>query len=546
MTNKKEKDNSPLLSVKNLSKSFGLLSVIRKINFEIYPGEVVGIAGSTGSGKSVLVMLLAGLYGPDEGKISFKNKPLIAQYDARKLGIGVIHQQPTLEEDFDITSNIFLGNEIKKLEWMGILSRLDRESMDQQARRLINELGMEIPNLQQSISNLSGEQRQMIAIARVMTYDTSLLVVDINTLSLRYSYQQKLLDLIQQWRNAGISVLFSSNDLDSLLGVTDRILILNQGKLVIDQRTDEINREDVIKQLLGVGDQEIGHYIEWDFDTYDHYRNHIEKLSYHRMLLEKELASEGTLNRQLTEQLVEQFESLDRTNQELREAQKRLLTEREYERKHLARELHDQIIQDMLGINYELEDFEMQPNLSLDFRKNINKVRGLICELIDDLRIICGDLRPPTIDSLGLRAALQSLSKDWSERTGIKLDFNLDKKIPRLPEDIELSIFRIIQEGLNNIWKHAGASNAKVILEQTSPRILRISICDNGRGIKKEMDFSKLPHQGHYGLLGISERVTALSGRMILDQDLEEGFQIVIEIPHPRENESSKTQITNS
>ena len=545
LINKKEKDKSPLLSVKNLSKSFGLLSVIHKINFEIHPGEVVGIAGSTGSGKSVLVMLLAGLYAPDEGEITFKNSRLNGQFDARKLGIGIIHQQPTLEEDFDITSNIFLGNEIKKQEWMGILSRLDRESMDQRARLLINELGLEISSLRQSVSNLSGEQRQMIAIARVMTYNTNLVIVDINTLSLRYSYQQRLLDLIQQWRDAGISVLFSSNDLDNLLGVTDRILILNQGKIAIDQRTDEINREDVIKQLLGVGDQEIGHYLEWDFDTYNHYQSHIEKLSYHRMLLEKELASEGTLNRQLTEQLVEQFESLDRTNHELREAQKRLLTEREYERKHLARELHDQIIQDMLGINYELEDFEMQADLPLDFKKNINKVRSLICELIDDLRIICGDLRPPTIDSLGLRAALQSFSHDWSERTGIKLDFNLDKDIPRFPEDMELSIFRIIQEGLNNIRKHAGASDANVILEHTFPRILRISIGDNGRGIKKELDFSKLSHQGHYGLLGISERVAALSGRMILDQDLEKGFQIVIEIPHPRVNETSKTPITN-
>ena len=534
---KRNKKFSQLLSVRNLSKSFGLLSVIRDINFEIHPGEVVGLAGSTGSGKSVLVMLLAGLSAPDKGEITFKNKRLIWPFDAHKLGIGVIHQQPTLEENFDITSNIFLGNEIKKRKWMGFFSPLDREEMDRQASHLLEELGIEVSSLRQKVANLSGEQRQMIAIARIMTYDTSLLIVDINTLSLSYRYQQRLLDLIQQWRNKGIAVLFSSNDLDDLLCVIDRILILNQGKIVVDQRADEIDKEDIVKQLLGSSDQAITQYIEWDFDSYDHMLNHVEKLSYHRMLLEKELASEGTLNRQLTEQLVQQFQILDHTNQELREAQKRLLTEREHERKHLARELHDQIIQDLLGINYELEDFGLRKNLSPNLKKNLVDVRNVIRELVDNLRQICGDLRPPTIDSLGLRAALQSYTQDWSERTGIEIFFNLDEKIARLPEDIELSIFRIIQEGLNNIWKHAKASRVDIQIEQTSPRLLRINICDNGQGVDEDLDFSKLADEGHYGLLGISERVATFGGRMHIDQDLDQGFQLVIEITHPRMGE---------
>ncbi len=526
----KKKKYSQLLSVRNLSKSFGSLSVIRDINFEIYPGEVVGLAGSTGSGKSVLVMLLAGLYAPDKGAIIYKDMRLNWPFDTHKLGIGIIHEKPTLEEDFDISSNIFLGNEIKKHKWMGVFSRLDFEEMDLQANRLLDVLGLEVPSLHQKASNLSGEQRQLIAIARVMTYDTNLMIVDINTLSLSYQYQQRLLDLIQQWRNKGMAVLFSSNDLDDLLFVTDRLLILNHGRIVVDQRTDEIDREDVVKQLLGSSDKTLTQNIEWDFDSYDH----IRKLSYHRMLLEKELASEGTLNRQLTEQLVQQFQILDDTNQKLREAQKRLFTKREYERKHLARELHDQIIQDLLGLNYELENLGLKKNLSQNLQKNLMGVRSGIREMIDNLRRICGDLRPPTIDSLGLKAALQSYTQDWSERTGIEIFFQLNKKISRLPEDIELSIFRIIQEGLNNVWKHANASKVDIQLEQTSPRMLRINIHDNGQGINEDLDFSKLSDEGHYGLIGISERVDTLGGRMHIDQDLDQGYQLVIEIPHPR------------
>ena len=102
----------PLLRVNNVSKSFGTLPVIHQVSFAVQPGEVVGLAGSIGSGKSVLVMLLAGLYEPNEGEIFFANKRLSWPFTAQKLGIGVIHQRPTLADRLDVVSNIFLGNEI--------------------------------------------------------------------------------------------------------------------------------------------------------------------------------------------------------------------------------------------------------------------------------------------------------------------------------------------------------------------------------------------------------------------------------------------------
>jgi signal transduction histidine kinase len=526
--------SSTLLNVKNLWKSFGELKVVRGLNFTIQPGEVIGLSGSTGSGKSVLVMLLAGLYAPDMGQIVFKGKNLAWPYDANKLGIGVIHQRPTLEEGFDITSNIFLGNEIKHSKLFGLFSRIDREEMDRQARVILKYLGVDFISLREKVANLSGEQRQMIAIARVMTYPVDLVIIDVTTLSLRYPFQRKLLELIQHWREQNVAVIFSSNDLDHLFSITDRLIILNQGRKVVDERTDLISRETVFKHLLGAPDATGNDLITWDFDSFDYIRENFEKLSYHRMLLEKELASEGTLNRQLTEQLVDQFKVLDQTNRELRSAQKRLFSERESERKFLARELHDQIIQDLLGINYQLEDMGTQREISAHIAKYLVEVRGGIRELVDDLRRICGDLRPPTIDSLGLRAALQSFTQEWCQRTGIDLTLEMDSQVARLPEEIELPVFRIVQEGLNNVWKHAKATEVKIDLLHTSPRMLRISIQDNGCGVDKDLDLASLAAEGHYGLLGISERVANLSGRIHIDRSQEKGFHLVVEIPHPR------------
>lgn len=506
-----------LLKVQQISKSFGTLPVIQNVNFSVNSGEVVGLTGSTGSGKSVLMMLLAGLYEPDSGQIYFKGKRLNWPFSAKNLGIGVIHQRSTLVEQFDVIGNIFLGNEIGHPDSMGILRRLDQHEMQDKAMQLLNRLDLKVNSLHEIVYNLSGEQRQMISIARVLTFPTSLIIIDEPTVSLSYPNQQKLLELIQDWRQNGVAVLFSSNNLDHLFAVTDRIIILQGGSIKADLHTDETNREEVVNYLLGTGkNQELAPSI-WDFNSYDRVREYTEKLRYHQILLEKDLAAEGSLNRQLAEQLAAQLQALDQTNLALRDAQRRLLSEREEERKHLARELHDQIIQDLLSVNYDLEEIATRQTISTDLETDLATVRQSIRELVGNLRVICGTLRPPTIDSLGLGAALQSYLHDWHQRTGIDFSMNMDENLGRLPESIELSIFRIVQEGLNNVWRHAEASHVSVELRHTSPRTLMISIQDDGKGFLDAPDLTELSTQGHYGLMGISERVSLLGGRMHLE-----------------------------
>ena len=523
-----------LLRVINLSKSFGSLPAIQQVSFEIQSGEVVGLTGSIGSGKSVLAMLIAGLYDPTEGEIYFANKRLNWPYTAKSLGISVIHQRATLNDQFDVVSNVFLGNEIGWPTGLGRLGILDHYRMVQETIRILAQLGMDVNSIHEKVINLSGEQRQMIAIARVLTHPARMVIIDEPTVLLSYPYQQRLLGLIQSWRQQGVAVLFSSSNLDHLFAVTDRIIILDQGCKAADLRTDETTREVVVSLLLGRADSQKPSPAIWDFDSYDRIRAHAEKMRYHQMLLGKNLANDDILQRQLIEQLTEQVQSLDQANLALLEAQRRLLSEREQERKHLARELHDQIIQDLLSVNYELEEMKTEESILPGLANDLSDVHQGIRELIDSLRRMCGDLRPLTIDSLGLGAALQSYTRDWSVRTGIKVSLNLDANFGRLPEAAELSIFRIVQEWLNNVWRHAQASCVQVSLLHSSPRMLMVSLRDDGLGLAEDIDMYSLAANGHYGLIGIGERVAILGGRFRLQRLPEGGSLLLVEIPHPR------------
>jgi signal transduction histidine kinase len=524
----------PLLTVQNLTKQFGTLTVVQDISFVIYPGEVVGLAGRNGAGRSAMIQILAGLYAPDKGRIFLENQPLHFPYEIRNAGIRFIHQEPELVGDLDVTSNIFLGQELT-WPWIDRWLKIPyQRRMKEEAARLLDRLGAHIPALDEIVRNLSGERRQLVAIAQAMVRPSKLIVVDDPTRWLTYPYQQKMLDLIQEWQAEGTAVLFSSNNLDHLFAVTDRILVLREGQVVADRRTDETTREEVVSALVGMVGRQQRTPVLWALDSYRRSRRQTETLRHNQALLERDLVAQDVLNQQLVEQLAQQVAALDSANLALQDAQRRLLTEREEERKHLARELHDQVIQDLLSLNYELEEIGENLPEPLELNEAISEVRQSIRVLIEDLRRVCGDLRPPTIDSLGLGAALQSLTRHWFERTGIEVELEMDVNFGRLPEALELSIFRIVQEGLNNVWKHAGASSVQVTLQHTSPRMLLISLADNGQGLPRAFDLADLSQDGHYGLLGISERVALLGGRLHVQNMNQGGLLLQVEIPHPR------------
>jgi signal transduction histidine kinase len=523
-----------LLKAIDISKSFGTLPVIRNVSLEISPGEVVGIAGQSGAGKSALTMLLTGFLTPDEGKLFLEGQQLRWPFNGRALGIEVIHQHPDLAEDLDVSSNVFLGNEIGWSLGDDWLKFPNRRRMAKETVRILTQLGANLEDPHEIVANLSSEQRQLIAIARVMVNPSKLIIVDNPTLALSYSYQHKLLSLIESWQQQGIAVLINSDNPDHLLAVTDRIIVLRNGRCDNEFQTDDTNREEVVAAMVGTIDRQQLTPILWALDSYYRAREQAEKLSQRQAMLEKGLASGEMINRQFISQLANQIDALDQVNAALQNAQRRLLTELEQERKGLAREIHDQVIQDMLGVNYRLEEIESYDNLAPAVRNELSSLQDRIRTLVDDLRDICGNLRPPTIDSLGLGPAIGSYARDWTRRSGIPVTLDLDPELGRLPEAIELSIFRIVQEGLNNVHKHSGASESRVELRRTLPRTLMLSVSDNGQGVDGDFDLTMLPESGHYGLLGISERVVLLGGRLKLQNNEDGGLLLQVEIPHPR------------
>jgi signal transduction histidine kinase len=525
----------------NLSKYFGTLPALRQIDFQIKAGEVVGLTGRSGSGKTALVNILSGISAPSEGDVYIGGQRMHWPFSALSQSVTVISQQPILAEQLDITTNIFLGKEIGWPSVGGWLRIPNRRRMDKQASEVLAELGANFSDLRQQAKNLSSEERQLVSIARALLHPVKLIIIDEPTQQLSYAYQQRLLTLIRLWQQQGAAILFSSNNLDHLFAVCDRIVVLRQGQSVADMQVDAVGREEVVAALVGTKDRTQITPIMWSLESYYRAREQTEQLGHRQEMLEQNLAAHDSLTNQLIEQLAIQIEALDSANLALQNAQRRLLTEREQERKSLARELHDQVIQDMLGVNYQLEEIEaeaLQPQIS----ENIADVRLSIRGLVDDLRRICGNLRPPTIDSLGLGPALQSFSRDWASRSGIYVDLVLDSQLARLPEALELSIFRIVQEGLNNVRKHAQASSVRIELRHNSPRSLIISIADDGKGMPTNFDLASLANNGHYGLLGISERVALLEGRLHVQNLPNGGLLIQVEVPHPRVEIDSQAQ----
>jgi signal transduction histidine kinase len=522
-----------LFECRSLAKCFGSLNALDNISFQIAAGEVVGLVGRSGAGKSVLSQVLAGLIKPSSGTLLMAGRTIQWPQTARKHGIVVVPQQPVLAERLDITANLFLGTEPGRAQWLGWLRIPDQQRMDARAHELLAQLDLQIDSLRTPVSQLSSEQRQLITIARAMASPARMIVLDEPSELLSYGYQQRLLALIRNWQQQGIAVLFASSSLDHIFAITDRIMVLNEGRKVLDARTDTLSRETVVAASIGQNEHQQLTPIIWALEGYYTAREQAERLRLQQRRLERDLAAQDTLNQQLIKQLAEQVKSLDQANQALQDAQRRVLTEREDERKLLARELHDQVIQDLLSLNFQIEELENEHDPPVQTAE-LDAIRASVRALVDDVRRICRNLRPPTIDSLGLGAALQSFVRDWSQRSGIAVTLTIDPSIQRLPEELELSIFRIVQEGLANVRKHAQAHSVNINLTSTSLRSLGITIADDGHGIRNDFDLATLAQSGHYGLLGISERVALLRGKLRIHNQPSSGLVIEAEIPHPR------------
>ena len=521
-----------LLSVNNLTRYFGSVPALVDVNFSIAPGEVLGVVGQRGSGKSTLFHLLAGAIQPTAGEIHVEGRRVgfRTPKDAQTYGIETVYQLPPVADNLSVMENVFLGRELARTRRLGILPRWGE--MLVKARELFDALGMP-PNLVfANPRNLSEEQRQLIALARAFCRPFRILLLDDALASLSFSRQQILLTRIQDLARQGVAIIVSSDDLNQIFRVSDRVLVLYQGTQVALRPASETTPREVVELIVGSNRQERVTPVIWAFENYHAAQQQAEELRLAQQSLRQSLEAQASLNRQLIQRLGDQLRALDHLNLALQEANRRLMTEREEERKALARELHDEVIQDLLSFNYQLEASESEL-ADEGMSEDLAKIREGIRQVVSSLRQICSDLRPPTIDGHGLPAAIRSLAHQWSEQNGIQVQLNIDPGLGRLPEPIELSVFRIIQEGLRNVRKHANATRVRLSLQRTATASLAVKMSDNGQGVTQPINLASLSEEKHFGLVGISERVSLLGGTMQVKSPDNGGLELSIEIPSP-------------
>lgn len=549
---------APFLSVENLSKNFDRLPVLRDVTFSISRGEVLGLVGRQGAGKSALFHLLNGVMTPSSGTIFIDGLPqrLSNRNQAQRLGIETVYQishpidqfnvahnflpdrefgveatrrTSGLVEQFDVVGNIMLGRETTNRSLSGVI---DWDEMIRSAIRLLEGFNLPPSLIHEQVGNLSDEQRQLLTVARAFQKPSRLLLMDDIIPVLSFERQKILMEKIKELAGQGTSIIISSDDLKALFAITDRILVLYEGRLVADRRTSEAVPREIVELIVGSSRQEQVTPLIWALESYHTAQQQAEELRRTQELLEESLEARTSLNEQLFEHLGNQIEALDQLTAALQATQRRLITEREDERKALAREIHDQVIQDLLSFNYRLEEIESIED-SGSFQKDVASVRQGIRNVVSELRQICSDLRPPTIDHHGLSAAIDSLANEWAERNNIAVLLEIDPGLGRLPETIELSVFRIVQEGLSNIRKHAAARSVRLSLNRSASASLLVRLEDDGLGLSAPADLASLATNKHFGLVGISERVALLGGTMSIESTNGNGMVLQVEIPSP-------------
>jgi signal transduction histidine kinase len=525
-----------LLCVTDASVKFGKRTALEGITFSLEPGEVLGIVGRTGAGKTALLQLLGGVHPPSAGAIRFNGSPMSAPnpHEAQKLGIELVYQKPLLVEWGNVLQNIFFDREIFlfRPRWFPIVYLSDWGGMSRQAGRLLARFNLPPDLMHKPVSTLSDELRLVVALCHALCRPMKLLLLDASLDSLSFQRQQILLEIIRELAHQNVGVIISSDNLNHLFTVTDRILVLYEGRLTNDRRTSESTPREIVEQIIGTTRPEQVTPIIWALASYYQAEKQTEELRHAQTMLQESLEAKDSLNRELIGRLQDQVAALNRLNLALQAAHRRLDTEREEERKALARELHDQVIQDLLSFNYRLEEAGTKLG-SMNQEAELAALREGIRRVIGDLRQLCSDLRPPTIDTHGLPAAISSFALEWAERNRISLHLEIDPNLGRFPEGIELSVFRIVQEGLNNIRKHAAAKNAYLRVRRTPTASLVLFLSDDGQGSTKPLDLASLSAHKHFGLVGISERVALLGGSMQIETPRGGGLALQVEIPNP-------------
>lgn len=232
-----------------IRKSFGAIEALRGVNLSIAPGEIVGLVGDNGAGKSTLMKMLAGAEIPDSGVMRVDGKQIskTGPREARKLGIEMVYQDLALCNDLDVASNLFLGREI----YHPITRRLNHKRMHAESLEHLEKLHIRVKRTNQMVGTLSGGQRQAIAIARAVTFDPKVLVLDEPTAALAAKEVETVLKLVKDISSRGVSVILITHRLQDLFEVADRLVVLYEGTVWKELDPKETDLGGLVNAMMG-------------------------------------------------------------------------------------------------------------------------------------------------------------------------------------------------------------------------------------------------------------------------------------------------------
>jgi simple sugar transport system ATP-binding protein len=241
----------PRVRMQGLRKSFGTIDALRGVDLELWPGEALGLVGDNAAGKSTLTKILAGALTPDAGTIELDGRGVrfASPADARRQKIEMVYQDLSLCDTIDVAGNLFLGREPVKSLLGGRF--LDKEAMVRDAKRMLDSLDIHIPNMRAVVGNLSGGQRQSIAIGRAASFAPEVLIMDEPTSALAVAEVEAVLALINRVKARGVGVILITHRLQDLFRVCDRIMVLYEGRNVAERRIGETDLEDLVRLIVG-------------------------------------------------------------------------------------------------------------------------------------------------------------------------------------------------------------------------------------------------------------------------------------------------------
>ncbi len=246
----------PLLRVTNLGKIFGGLRALEAIDVAVWPGEVVGLVGDNGAGKSTLVRCIAGVYTPDEGEVAVGGVAMGngGPKRAAELGIEVVHQDLSLVMHGDVAQNLYLNREIRsRAPVLKQIGWLDKRAMRAGARAILDQVGMGgTVSVRQRIRDLSGGQRQCVAIGRAVGWSRKIVFLDEPTAALGVRQTRHVLDLIARLRDQGIAVVLISHNMEQVLEVCDRVVVLRLGRKVADEPVAALDGPTLVGYVTGL------------------------------------------------------------------------------------------------------------------------------------------------------------------------------------------------------------------------------------------------------------------------------------------------------